>query len=56
MAGEIVFTKETDRYIVRIHAGKLTEEQREAAWRKAIVEFYRAVEKNPKSRGAWPNE
>lgn len=30
--------------------------KKEAAYKKAIVEFYRAVQKNPKSRGAWPNE
>lgn len=55
MAGEVVFTKETDRWIVRIHSGKLTEQEREAALKKATVEFYRAVQKNPKSKGAWPN-
>lgn len=51
-----VFTIETPTAIVRIHPGKMTEGEREAALKKATVDFYRAVTRNPKTKGEWPND
>lgn len=57
MADEIIHVFETDKCVVRIHDRKLSEaeeKERKARWEKALLEFYHAVQKNPQSRGAWP--
>lgn len=36
--------------VVRIHPGKLSEEERRAVLEKACVEFYRAIQKNRKEK------
>lgn len=56
MAGELVHVCETKNATVRIYAGERTAAEREAALREAVVEFYGAVMKNPKTRGEWPND
>lgn len=41
-----VFVYETEKAIVRIHSGKLTEEQRKEVLTSAAKEFYLAIQKD----------
>lgn len=38
----------TDRYIVRIHYGKLSDEELRARMEKAAIEFYKAIRREGK--------
>ena len=40
-----VFVRETEKAIVRIHSGKLTEEQRKAVIINAAKDFYKAIQR-----------
>lgn len=47
-----VFVYETDNAVVRIHPGKLTEEERKVVIENAARKFYQAIQKNTQSEKA----
>lgn len=49
---EPVFVHETKKGIVRIYAGKMTDEERKVVLEKAARDFYKAIQKTSVSDGS----
>lgn len=53
MADKPVYVYESATAVVRIHPSERTAEEQRKTLEKALLDFYHAVQKNPKSRGVW---